>query len=80
MYSVLYLESKLTNFPDWFRKRSVYHFRVYNGIVAKVRFPVSAKAKNGITRSVVLNSYFRKAAKRLKEFVGFSHIQSITHS
>ena len=46
----------------------------------KIQFPVSANAKIGMTQSVVLNSYFRKAAKLLKEYVGFLHISSMTRS
>ena len=46
----------------------------------KIQFPVSANDEISMTRFVVLNSYFTKAAKRLKEFVGFSHNKSITRS
>ena len=46
----------------------------------KIHFSVSADAEIGITRSVVVNSYFRKSARRLKEYVGFPHIRSITRS
>ena len=61
------------NFLEWFRKRSVYHLRIYSGVVMKTRSQVSANSKIGMIRSVVLNSYFRTTARRLKGYVGFSH-------
>ena len=68
------------DFQEWFRKRSVYLLRIYWGVVMKIQFPVSANAKIGKIRSVVLKGYFRKSARSSKEYVGFSHISSITQS
>ena len=56
MYSILYPESKLLNFPEWFRKRSVYQLRIHKGVVMKIRFPVSLNNKFGAIRSLVPNS------------------------
>ena len=46
----------------------------------RIQFRVSANTKICITPTVVLNSYFGKTAKRLKEYVGLRHISSITRS
>ena len=46
----------------------------------KIRFRVSANATIGMSQSVVLDSYSGKTARRLEEFVGFSHTNSITQS
>ena len=46
----------------------------------EIRFPISAKAKNFMILSVALNGFFGNFALRLKEYVGFSHISSITCS
>ena len=80
MYSVLYPESKLTNFPDRIRKRSVYHLEIYWAVVMKIRFPVSASAKIDMVRSVVLDSNFKNTARHLEECVGFLHISSVIRS
>ena len=67
-------------FPVWFRKRSVYHLRIFWGVVIEMRFPVSASAKVSVNQSVVLDSCLRKIARSLEECVGFSHISSVTRS
>ena len=46
----------------------------------KIQIPVSANAKVGMIRFVLLNSYFGQTARRLKEYVGFPHICSIARS
>ena len=46
----------------------------------KIRFPVSANAKTGMIRSVVLNIDFKKTASHLDERVGFSLVSSVMNS
>ena len=69
----MFPESNLVDFPKWFRKRSLYHVRIYEGVLMKIRFPVSASARIGMLRSVMLNSCFRETARRLKEYAKCPH-------
>ena len=68
------------DFPEQFRKRSSYHLRIYCGDMMKIQFPLSANAKIGMIRSVLLNSYSGKNTRRLNEYIGSPHIGSITRS
>ena len=78
MYSVLYPESNLGRLsrmvPETLRIPSRDMLEQCDGI----QFPVSANAKTCFTPSAVLDSYFGKTVKRLKEYVDFPHISSIT--
>ena len=89
MYSVVYPESHFggcsgmvpeSNFggfpgmvPERFRKRPIYHLRIYRGNLMRIRFPVALSAKIYVTLSVVLFDYFGGASKCLKDYVGFPH-------
>ena len=89
MYSVVYPESNfggfsgmvpewfrnqiLVDFPEWFRKRSMYRLRIYWCNLMRIGFPVALRPKICVTLSVVLSSYFGWPCKCLKENVGFPH-------
>ena len=63
----------LVDFPEWFRKRSMYRLRIYWCNLMRIQSPVVSSAKNCVTLSIVLLSYFGGPCKCLKEYVGFPH-------
>ena len=80
MFSVLYAESNLVIFSGMIPETLRISAEDILGRCDEDPISVSKNANIGMTVSVVPNSYFGKTAKRLKQYVGFSQICSITHS
>ena len=80
MYYVLYPESNFCGFSGMVPETLHISSRDMLGQYDEDPIPVSANAKICVIRSVVLISYLRKTVKRLKKYVAFPHISSVTRS